>query len=1317
MEKFIPEVKFAPVDHDPFTGGAIESTIPSTEAQREVFIASQMGSDASCAYNESVSLELRGKLDESALENAITRLVDRHEALRGCMSPDGLRVIIHEHSDIRLQHLDLSSMSAAQRTKELALFAERDMTTAFDLLNGPIFRTTLIKRGPEDHLLRLTGHHVLVDGWSLGIMMADISKLYSGTSLEAATPFGEFALAVIDQVKSPEHRETERFWLDQFKNGTPRLDLPTDKPRPRMKTYSGDRIDIELDAALTLKLKELATRSGSSLVTTLLTCYEMLIHHITGQSDIVVGLPAAGQNDFGMKQLVGHCVNLMALRSHIDDERPFLDHLKERRTAVLEASDHQKYTFGTLVRKLNVPREPGRIPLVPVVFNIDMNMDDGVAFTGLTHRFISNARRYENFEVFLNATGSEKHLTLEWSYNTDLFNEGTVRGWMDELKGIIERAHAAPTQRIATLLAPPTDTNAPRPPKAWNGGSSAYPKLTIDALFDHQCDLYPDRTAVEIGDRRVSYAELRRLTDALAAELVQRGLEPGEPVGICLDRSIATQTAMLAILKAGGCYVPFDLSYPEERVRYMLNDARPRFMLTHRHLLPQLPGMSDRAILLDGVGAAEDGSFPIRTLPTRKHGVDSAAYIMYTSGSTGEPKGVVVPHRGVVRLVRDQNYMTFSPDQVYLQMGNLCFDASTFEIWGALLNGAKLVIQPQVKPIMREVADVLKAHQVTTVLFPTGLFNMLVDEQMDALRGLKHLVTGGDTMSPAHARKVLRELGPGVLVNAYGPTENSVIVTCQVITNENQLATTVPIGKPIANTEVYILDEALRPVPIGTNGELYAGGDGVALGYWQRPELTNEKFVADPFSGRPNAKLYRTGDLGRWREDGTIEFLGRADTQVKLRGFRIELGEVETALSDMPAVKDTAVTVRQDTPGDKQLVCYVVPADPKDHDDHERKKALTQLVRDHITAKLPAHMVPGAFVVLAAMPLTANGKVDRKALPAPMPDRPMMRAEHVAPRNVVEQELCSIWSKALGVDNVGIHDNFFEIGGHSLTGIQLLGKVEQHFGKAIEFKQLFMAPTIAQMALLIDPTEQATTSSIVLALQPKGQHTPLVCIHGDEANALLPKHLGMDQPFYAITHQGEDGYRIRYKTVETIAAYYIAELEKALPNRTYQLCGYSFGGLVAFEMARQLTAAGKQVPMLILLDTFPPDPFKAAMLRERKFHEPFKAIVLRGAISMIRMFKERLPLKLRNFAIINTYDRATAAYSSKTYNGRTAIIKATDSPGTSDMGWNELVQGELIQRSCPGDHYSMIKEPLVAELAKVVNGIIGGSDVGRMRAF
>ncbi len=1298
MEKFIQDITYTPVDFDPFAGEAIERTVPSTEAQREVFIASQMGTEASCAYNESVSLELRGALDMAALTLAIEQITQRHEALRGCMSADGTRVIVHVRSDLVLQHVDLSARSPQHRQQELDRLAELDMTSPFDLLNGPVFRALLVRIAPEEHFLRLTGHHVLVDGWSLGIIIADISKLYSRAPLQEVIPFSDFALAVIDHAKSDDNTRTERFWLDQFSGTTPRLDLPTDMPRPRMKTYSGNRIDIGLHDELTRKLKELATRSGASLVTTLLTCFEVLVHHITGQTDVVVGLPAAGQNDFGMKQLVGHCVNLLALRSHIDEERPFAEHLKERRSAVLDATDNQKYTFGTLIRKLNVPREAGRVPLVPAVFNVDMNMDDGVAFAGLTHRFFSNARRYENFELFLNATGSEKHLTLEWSYNTDLFHEETVRGWMRDLQGIIERAHAAPTQRIATLLAPPlVDEDAPLPPKAWNGGLSPYPREAMDALFDRMCDRYPDNIAVEIGDKRVTYSELRKLVDTLAAVLVHRGLQQGEPVGVCLDRSIATQTAMLAILKAGGCYVPFDLSYPEERLRFMLEDAKPRFMLTHGHLLPQLAGCGDRAILLDPIGASESGPFERRAAPAREHDADSAAYILYTSGSTGNPKGVVVPHRGVVRLVRDQNYMRFTSDLVFLQMGNLCFDASTFEIWGALLNGAKLVVQPQQKPTLREVAEVLRKHKITSVLFPTGLFNMLVDEQLDDLRGLKYLVTGGDVMSPVHARKALKALGSGVLVNAYGPTENSVIVTCHNVNTDAQLINTVPIGKPIANTEAYILDEAMRPVPIGAGGELYAGGDGVALGYWQRPDLTEEKFVPDPFSGRPNARLYRTGDLARWRTDGTIEFIGRADSQIKLRGFRIELGEIESAMDNTRRLKDRVVTCREDRPGDKQLVAYLVAKD-----DALPQDELIRDVREHLRLTLPAHMLPAAFVVLPSFPLNQSGKVDRKALPKPDHITPTLRAQHVAPRTDTEKQLAAIWSAVLGIEDVGAHDNFFDIGGHSLTGIQLLTRVEQHFGKVIPLKNLFIAPTVALMAELIQEKKALPAFAHLVPVQPNGSRAPIFCVHGDEANNFLPKYLGEDQPFYAISHQGEDGKPIRLTTVEGMAEAFIREIRMVQPSGPYQLSGYSFGGIIAYEIAQQLRKAGDEVPVLVFFDTYDPKEYLAVAKREAPLHLPLKAGVVRRLAKFIFDQGHDLPVKLRHTYIIDTYNQAIRNYEIMPYPGRITLLRTPDSSGPPDMGWAGLARGGVDVRAVPGNHYTMVKEPHVAMIAEEI---------------
>jgi len=1303
MEKFIQEPRYIAVDFDPFTGPSIVRTIPTTEAQREVLTASDMGTDASCAYNESVTLELQGALDRAALDQAMRDLVTRHESLRATLNTSGTRMLISDETSFELPFTDLSQ--ASDKEAQLHAIARQDMTTPFDLRNGPLFRARLIRMSDEFHLLRLTGHHVVCDGWSLGIMMAEISALYNavknGTTpkLPEASAFSAYSLSTIDFAKSPEHGAVERYWLDLFKGSVPRLDLPTDRPRPRQKTYKGRRLDLTLSQQHVRGLKEVATRSGASFVTTLLTTFEVLLHKLTGDNDIVVGLPAAGQSDLGMKHLVGHCVNLLALRSRIDEEQAFVEHLKARRTGVLDAFDNQKYTFGTLLQKLNVPREPGRIPLCPVVFNIDMNMDDGVAFDGLQHRFISNPRAFENFELFLNATGNEGHLTLEWSYNTDLFDEATVRGWMDQLVSLIKRVSAAPNATIADLISDAALVGEQQMPKPeWTGRATAYPKVDIGSLFDEVAVKHADRTAVELLDQKLSYRELQQRVHALSAALIGMGVKPGEPVGLCMDRSFDMVVAMLATLRAGGCFVPFDPAYPADRLAFMLQDTDVKVMLTQRHLTATLPSHNARVVLLDEVKEGEAATMP----PTN---ADAPAYIMYTSGSTGTPKGVVVPHRAIVRLVREQNFLPFGPDLCFLQLSNISFDASTLEIWGALLNGGRLVLQPQQKPTLPEICDEIHRHGVTTVWFTVGLFNMLVDEQIQRLRSLKHIFTGGDVVSVPHVKKAMKALGPNILVNGYGPTENTTFTCCFPINKEADIADNVPIGFPLNNTTVHVLDEQRNPVPVGRKGELYAGGDGVALGYWNRPELTAERFIDDPFSGKSGAKLYRTGDIVRWNPDGSISFIGRGDGQVKVRGFRVELGEIENALNDLPGVKDKVVVARQDGGAEKTLVCYVVPADGV-RVPHEE---LLDDVREHLRARLPGYMVPTGYAVLQALPLTANGKVDRRALPAPSTAWQGMKAEHVAPRTGTERILASIWSKVLGVADPGIHENFFDLGGHSILGIQMLSQIEQRFGRTYGLNLLFRSPTIAELAQELSgvPMNQvAADLSNVTPIKREGGRVPLFCVHGDEANHYLPRYLHPDQPFIGTVHQGEDGRPMKYSTVKAIAAHYVAELRQLIPQGPYQICGYSFGGVVAFEVARQLHAMGQEVPMVIMLDSYAPEPFMQVMKEERRSYDAIKKFFLRGIVRAYHGMGKVLPTRLRNFNIIDTYDKATSAYNARTYDGDVCVIKAIDSPGDADMGWSKHVRGKLILRTIEGDHYSIIKEPLVADLAHVMDGVL-----------
>ena len=1305
MEKFVPEIKFQAVDFDPFAGPTIARTAPSTEAQREVWIASQMGQEASCAYIESVSLGLTGPLDRGLMERTILQLVARHEGLRSVISADGMRVIVQENMDVPFAYSDLADKQGTELQRELQAIADRDMSMSFDLLHGPLFRVHLIRTAADKHLLRMSGHHVIVDGWSLGIIMADVSRLYSALQegrepvLPEVFRFSDYAIAQIDFAKSAEHDQVEAYWLNLFKGTLPRVELPSDRPRPKQKTFKGKRIDLEMDPALVRRLRETATRSGASFVTTLLTSFEVLIHKLTGDSDLCVGLPAAGQSDYGMKDLVGHCVNLLALRSRIDEEQPFIDHLKARRTAVLDAFDNQKYTFGTLVRKLNVPREPGRIPLCPVVFNIDMNMDDGVAFKGIKHRFISNPRKYEQFELFLNATGNDEGLILEWSYNSDLFDEATVRGWMAELNTLIDRITTRPEASIQELIGDEVlSGERVMPDASWYGKAEAYPHdKGVNQLFDEMVERYSVRVALNHGNDELSYKQLQARVLALTAKLKASGVRPGDFVGLCCERNFGMVEAQLAILRAGAAFVPLDHTYPAERLRFLLEDTRLRVLLTERSLKDLLPPHEARVILLDDARPADVAPGDHAPLDSP----EGAAYIMYTSGSTGKPKGVVVPHRGIIRLVRNQNYAPFGPDAVITQMSNVSFDASTFELWGALLNGGRLVLQPQTKPTLAEVTETMERYGVNILFITTGLFNVLVDEHVERLKGLKCILTGGEVMSLPHIRKALRVLGPGVLNNIYGPTENTTYSCFFPINTEADVSKAVPIGKAIHNTFLYVLDEQLRPVPVGGKGELFCGGDGVALGYWERPELTAERFLPDPFQGG-NKRMYRTGDLVKWLPDGNLEFLGRADDQVKIRGFRIELGEIENAISSYPGVRDRVVIARKDLPGDQQLVAYVVPEGFDPEKDTDGRDAFLDGLRAHLDARMPKFMVPSFIVALPSLPLNPNGKVDKKLLPLPELRTARMKAQHVAARDAEEATLVAIWSKALGVQDLGVHDNFFDLGGHSLVGIQVLTQVEQQLGRKLALNALFQAPTVAQFAKLIKREDKPVKLENLAVIQGEGSRLPFFCVHGDEANYFLPKYLGKDQPFYGFFHQGEDGFDLKYKEVKDIAAHFIRELKQMRPNGPYMLSGFSFGGLVAYEMAQQLTKAGERVPLLVLFDTYAPQLFAEVMRNEQKFHEPLKKVLMRRAAKWYLEKGKALPPKLRHFHIIDSYDQATNRYTPEPYEGNVLMIKARASAGPSDMGWHAYAKGSFHTVETPGDHYNMIKEPHVRTLARLV---------------
>ncbi|OUL24319.1 non-ribosomal peptide synthetase [Nostoc sp. RF31YmG] len=1052
----------AAVDFDPFADGELLLTAPATESQKEIWASVQMGDAANCAYNESQSLRLKGELDVTVFQSALQELVQRHEALRTTFSTDGNTLCIVGSLQIEIPIIDISSLEQQEQQEKLASIRRQEVEKPFDLEHGPLFRAQIIKLQPQEHIAILTAHHIICDGWSWAVLMPDLGKLYSGLlegivpELDESDRLSDYAVLQEEEVDSPEAIATEQYWLEQFADSVPVLDFPCDRPRPPIRTFNAAREDWQLNPQLVADLKQLGSKFGCSFMTTILAGFEAWLHRLTGQNDLVVGIPAAGQAALGQYNLVGHCVNLLPLRSQINSAQSFSEYLQSRRSTVLDAYDHQQFTFGSLVKKLSIPRDSSRIPLVPITFNIDQGLDsDKLPFSGLEVEFFSNPRSFENFELFINATELRGQLTLECQYNTNLFDADTIRRRMAEFETLLQGIVANPNQTIAKLpILPAVEQQLLA---VWNQTQTNYPQdKSIHQLFEEQVARTPDAVALVFQGQQLTYRELNTRANQLAQYLQTLGVGADVLVGICVERSLEMIVGLLGILKAGGAYVPLDPGYPQERLAFMLADTQIKLLVTQKRLVEKLPTHNANVICLDAdwhtINQQATENFITNVKP------HNLAYVMYTSGSTGQPKGVSVIHQGVVRLVKETNYVSLTEKEIFLQISPVSFDASTFEIWGCLLNGGKLVIFPPHTPSLDELGGIIQQYQVTTLWLTAGLFHLIVDEKIDALKPLRQLLAGGDVLSVPHVQKFLNTVDNCKLINGYGPTESTTFTSCYEITAPLKPGASIPIGRPIANTQVYILDSYLQQVPIGITGELYIGGDGLAREYFNRPDLTAERFIANPLSADSQSLLYKSGDLARYLPNGEIEYLGRIDNQVKVSGFRIELGEIEIALLQSPLVKEAVVIVREDSPGEKVLAGYFVA------ETNEESSQIISELRRFLKQQLPEYMVPKIFVALEALPLNANGKVDRRALPKPDAYSPELEANYVAPRTSIEQQIADIWTQVLNVKQVGIYDNFFELGGYSLLGIQVISRLRQALQVEILMSNLFELPTVADLA-------------------------------------------------------------------------------------------------------------------------------------------------------------------------------------------------------------------------------------------------------------
>ena len=931
---FLPESPAGTRESGGIPGGSEEfprcDTAPLTEAQREILFATQMGDSANCAFNESCTLHFRGPLDVPALERGVRHLFDRHPALRSTFNRDAGVQIFHPEASSTPVTVDRSGAPRSAAENEFASLVLHEMSTPFNLEHGPVIRWTLFKFSADEHRLILTAHHLVCDGFSIGMLVQDLSQIYNALAagrvpmLPPPVSFADYARHEERTRSGPEYAAAENYWLAQYADGAPTVDLPADAPRPAVRTYAGDMVSREMDPALFGNLKKAAPRLGGTLFSTLFAAFAAFLHRLGGQQDMVIGISAAGQPRFSCNDLVGHCLNFLPVRVKLSAETPFDAFAREVKRTVLDAYDHQDYTYGTLVQKLKLPRDMGRPPLISAMFNIDKSGFDLLKFDGLTFTAENNPKRHVNFDIFFNLVQSESSLVVECEFNTDIHRRETILRRLAEFETLVAGAVAAMETRVDSL--PLLDGETRRHIlTGWNDTAVPYPTdKTLTSLLAEQASRTPAAVAVEFAGSRLTYRELDQRANQLANRLRSLGVGPNVLVGISAVRSLEMVIGLLGILKAGGAYVPIDPEYPRERLAFMLEDSAVPVLLTQQNLTGTLPPHHATVICLDSEWqsiSGENADAPADTATAA-----DLAYMIYTSGSTGRPKGALNHHRGIVnRLLWMQDQYQLSAADAVLQKTPFSFDVSVWEFFWPLLTGARLVVvEPGGHLDPEYLVRLIQEQRITVLHFVPPMLRVFLDQPgVPRCESLRHVICSGEAL-PHELQEAFFATLPCSLHNLYGPTEAAVDVTHWTCKRGGTSAV-VPIGRPVANTQCYILDRNMQPLPLGVPGELHLGGVQIGHGYHRRPELTAEKFIVDPFSGDPAARLYKTGDLCRYLPDGSIEFLGRMDHQVKIRGFRIELGEIEATLKRHPGVRDAVVIAREDAPGDKRLVAYVCP--------------------------------------------------------------------------------------------------------------------------------------------------------------------------------------------------------------------------------------------------------------------------------------------------------------------------------------------------------------------------------------------------------
>lgn len=1288
--------------------------------------------EGSDAYIDQFCYDLTGNLNEKILKQAWTEIIKRHGVFRTSFQWKGISKpvqIVNKAAELSWNSLDYSKIPEPERLSEFKKFLEKDRTNIFSMENAPLMRCTLIKLTDNEYKFVWTFHHIIMDGWSYPIIQKEVFDIYEillkseEIKLPKPIPYKQFIVWLSRQDK----KSAENFWKKELKG----LDSPTiissNFNVQSSEEGKADEIDLIFSKEQTSELHSFTKKNQLTLNTLIQGVWADLLSTYSGEEEVLFGATVSGRNPSlrNVENMVGLFINTLPVRVKVDKSKNLLKWLKEIQVSHLERDEYSYSSLIDIQEWSSFPRGTQLFENILVFENYppDTTLNDQDKKLKVSNLY---AIERTNFPLTIVIAPGEC-LSVKFIYDTSKYSSVLIDQIKSNFKTLLENISKNPDEKISEI---PVLTNDEKNKilYEWNDTGVNY-DLTIPVykLIEEQVLKTPDSIAIEFEDNKLSYKDLDEKANMLANYLIKSGIKTNSIVGICIDRSLEMMIGLLGIMKAGGAYVPIDPSYPQDRIDYMIEDSQAKLILTTTGLSGIIEKHNSKVVFLDDKSHElykESTESPVvNILP------DDLVYMIYTSGSTGNPKGVMNIHKGLsnqIQWIRD--YLKCTEDDIVLQKTSFSFDVSTFELFMPLICGAKLVFAiPDGHKNNSYLIEVVTKKKITIIHFVTSMLSLFLEENdIDKCKSLRLFVSSGEEVTIPVQKLFFEKFTDLELHDLYGPTETSVHVTYWKC-DKNTKLNTVPIGRPVANTQAYILDSYNKPVPVGIAGELHIGGDQVAKGYFHRPELTEEKFISDPFVKSEGAKLYKTGDLVRFFADGNIEYLGRKDNQIKLRGFRIELGEIENALNEFNGVKSSVVIAKDFSSYDKRLIAYYVSADGNEISVSELKK--------YLTVKLPVFMVPSEFIYISEIPVTGSGKVDKKALPEPETTRNINNNNYSQPADTLELQLVKIWEKVIGKSPIGVKDNFFDLGGHSLIALRLFGYIEKLTGKKLPLSILFSHQTIEQLAVILRDDGWVPQWKSLVAVNAGGSKTPFFYVPPAAGTALevknILKYIPSDQPFYILESVGLDGKEEPHTEIQQMASHYVKEIQSLQPEGPYLIGGRCFGGRVAFEVAQQIVSQGQKVALLSIFDTYPPFMYKNADLHsqtrdldhfvKRTIDNLKSGDLFKVGLNFIKISFRKYKRKLKDKTELMFSDErekifkkirqihtdSQNRYVAKVYPGKITLIESAATNNEYKEKWGKLAADGLDYYTIPDtDHLTIVQEPKLKEFVEKLNFVM-----------